>query len=155
MFPLAGYVCFCFGFGVFFFQFNRWIISFQNEQNRSCDIYAILVFSTRSGSPIDCTGHWKSIGQWWREIGTGDAHKRWILWRRWKNSAIYRFFVFFLCFDFHLLRPDIRFILIYRLSISFLLGGRVGHVDFCVNGGKRQPYCTSTSSMLEIAICVC
>lgn len=29
-------------------------------------------------------------------------------------------------------------------------GGRVGHVDFCVNGGKRQPYCSSTSSKMLI-----
>lgn len=28
-------------------------------------------------------------------------------------------------------------------------GGRVGHVDFCVNGGKRQPYCSNTSSKFK------
>lgn len=30
--------------------------------------------------------------------------------------------------------------------------GRVGHVDFCVNGGKRQPYCSSTSSKFIVPL---
>ena len=29
-------------------------------------------------------------------------------------------------------------------------GGRVGHVDFCINGGRRQPYCGNTTSELKI-----
>lgn len=29
-------------------------------------------------------------------------------------------------------------------------GGRVGHVDICVNGGRKQPYCGETSSEWQL-----
>lgn len=29
-------------------------------------------------------------------------------------------------------------------------GGKIGHVDFCMNGGRKQPYCETTSSKAVI-----
>lgn len=44
-------------------------------------------------------------------------------------------------------QSDAKFTQIIHTNAGFYgEAGKVGHIDFCVNGGRRQPYCTNTSS---------
>lgn len=42
---------------------------------------------------------------------------------------------------------DAKFVQVVHTNAGFYgETGRVGHVDFCVNGGRRQPFCVNTTS---------
>lgn len=44
---------------------------------------------------------------------------------------------------------DAKFVEVIHTNAGFYgEAGKIGHVDFCVNGGRRQPYCENTTSEL-------
>lgn len=42
---------------------------------------------------------------------------------------------------------DAKFVQVLHTNAGYYgEGGKIGHVDFCMNGGRKQPYCETTNS---------